>query len=464
MNVIFEFMTESDFLSLKTLNSLVKQVLADNFLEDVWVVAEIAELKVASSGHCYMELVDKQEDRIVARSKANLWNRQYQEVQSNFISETGKTLEIGMKVLLRVAVGFHELYGMSLTVKTIDPQFTMGEMARKRKEVIDRLVKEGLMDLNKMLELALVPKRIAVISARKAAGYEDFCHQLDQNARGYIVEHSLFEATLQGDRALASLLEAIEEIRGRSADFDAVVIIRGGGASLDLRVFDQWDIAAAVARFPLPILTGIGHERDQSVVDLVAHVCLKTPTAVAAFILQQFEEFEEQLLEIASDLEGTVAGQLRDKRYVLDRAGNLFSERVNRFISGRRLSLAGKKKDLLHQSHQLFSEERKRRSADRLRLKRSIYRKTKDLEYQLSHKKYELRQFLVQSIRSKKEGLKLVGEQLKWVDPQKVLDRGYALIRSEHNEVIKSVKEINPDQVLKVQLKDGKFEVKSTNV
>ena len=455
---------DSSFISLRTLNSLVKQVLEDNFLEDVWVVAEIADLKVASSGHCYLELVEKSHERIVARMKANIWSRQYQEILSVFLLETGKTLERGVSVLMRAAVGFHEIYGMSLTVKEIDPRYTMGEMARKRNEVITRLKREALIDLNKSLELTLVPKRIAVVSSKTAAGFEDFIHQLNHNLHQYVVECQLFEATLQGERAVDSLLEALEAVKSNMAHFDALVIIRGGGASLDLSVFDEWEIAAAVAQFPLPVICGIGHERDQSVVDLVANLSFKTPTAVAAFILQQFEEFEEQVQEASSALQAAIRMQLLDKNRQLDQLGVLFSKRVNRYVNGQRKELAEVRNALVHKSFSIFSKGKQKLGTNKIQLLNNSVMKTKDFKYQLTRKVEELERFSKQRIHTQLEQLKVMAEQVKWMDPQKVLERGYALIRDEDNVVIKSKKKIKPDQSLNVQMKDGKFAVKASEI
>ncbi len=262
-------------------------------MDDVWIVAEIADVKSASSGHCYLELVEKKQDKIIARIKANVWSFQYQKIAMEFYSVTGKHLEKGMQILLLAGVSFHELYGISLVVKNINPTFTLGELERNRKEIILRLEKEGLMQRNKQLELELVPKRIAVISSENAAGYEDFVNQIKNNNKGYCLEISLFSCVMQGEKTESSILSALTGIKNQIHNFDSVAIIRGGGASLDLSAFDSYLLAKNIAEFPLPVISGIGHERDFTVVDYVVHTRLKTPTAVAEFYLQQFEEFDE---------------------------------------------------------------------------------------------------------------------------------------------------------------------------
>ncbi len=262
-----------------------------------WVVAEVNELRESAAGHCFMELVQKSEtdERIEAKASANIWAHLYRMVKPYFESATGTTLSNGMKIMVRVAVQYHELYGLRLNILDIDPTYTVGEVALQRKKTIDRLKDEGVYDMNRELELPLLPRRIAVISSESAAGYGDFMQQLRGNSYGYRFTVTLFSATVQGKDAEPSIISALEQIHARAHEFDVVAMLRGGGSQSDLSCFDSYLLASNVAQFSLPVITGIGHDRDVSVVDMVAHTMLKTPTAAAEFLVEKMAEQEAQL-------------------------------------------------------------------------------------------------------------------------------------------------------------------------
>ena len=281
--------------SLYELNNIIKSAIGYALPDTYWVVAEIADIKLNQKGHCYLELVEKEDSKIIAQVKANIWAYEYRKLSLKFQAVTNESLRPGMKVLLLVAVTFHEVYGLSLNVKDIDPSYTMGEMALKKREVIERLTKEGLMELNKSLSLPIVPQRIAVISSPTAAGYGDFFDHLDNNPYGYKFIHILFPALMQGAEAEQSIISALRKVRQKRDLFDVLVIIRGGGSVIDLNCFDSYNLASQVAQLPLPVITGIGHEKDDTVVDMTAHTKMKTPTAVAEFLISGLRSFEENV-------------------------------------------------------------------------------------------------------------------------------------------------------------------------
>lgn len=283
--------------SISELNRLIQQALETDLDPVMWVIGEIADFRQAPQGHAYFELVEKQGNTVQAKIKANLWSFAYRTVAAKFESVTGSSIKNGMKVLAQVAVNFHPVYGLSINVKDIDPSFSLGERARLRQETIDRLTKEGVLRLNARHILPAVIQKIAIISSPTAAGYGDFVNQLENNAYGYQVYHKLFPSAMQGNEAMSSLIKSLERIESIKEELgiEAVVIIRGGGAQLDLDCFDDYRLASKIANFTLPVLTGIGHERDESIADLVSHTKLKTPTAVAEFLLSGFREFEENL-------------------------------------------------------------------------------------------------------------------------------------------------------------------------
>ncbi|MFH0760036.1 MAG: exodeoxyribonuclease VII large subunit [Bacteroidota bacterium] len=290
-------------ISLFDLNNRIRLVLEKGINEPVWVIAEISDLSVNRNGHCYLELVEKSpdDDRILARSKATIWANTLRILKPYFETTTGQELVPGIKILIRVSVEFHELYSISLNIIDIEPSFTIGEMARNRQLIIRRLEDAGIFDMNKGLEMPLVPQRIAVISSPTAAGYGDFTDQLKNNSGNYVFYTRLFPAVMQGQETVPTIIAALDEVAAREGFFDVVVIIRGGGSKLDLSSFDHYDLGYYVTQFPLPVITGIGHEQDDSVLDLVAHTRCKTPTAVAEFLISRIEDFENGLDSLAEE-------------------------------------------------------------------------------------------------------------------------------------------------------------------
>ena len=272
-------------VTLTQLQRSIKTSLEAAFPKSLWVSAEVAELKVNSSGHCYLELVEKAPftDVALSQARATIWRAVYQKVSRRFETETGQRLTAGMRILAQVSVTYHELYGFSLNVSDIDPTFTLGELERQRQLTIAQLQKDGVWDMNRELPLPLLTDRIAVISSPQAAGYQDFMEQLRRSP--YRCDATIFEAVVQGAGAEDDIIAALDAIAGRLEQFDLVVIIRGGGSAVDLSCFDGYRLCAHVAQFPLPIVTGIGHDKDVSVTDMVAHTMLKTPTAVAAWLV-----------------------------------------------------------------------------------------------------------------------------------------------------------------------------------
>ncbi|MGY6523601.1 MAG: exodeoxyribonuclease VII large subunit [Mongoliitalea sp.] len=304
-------------ISLVTLNKIIRDTLDTQLEPSYWVIAEIGELKAGPNGHAYLDLLEKEGNQTLAKIRGTIWSYSYRTVASKFQQATGQRLQASMKILASVTVTFHEVYGISLNIKDIDPAYTLGERAKLRQAIIDRLTREGLMEQNKQLSLPIVPQRIAVISSPHAAGYEDFINQLQHNSYGYRIHTTLFPSVMQGAEAGNSIRAAVN-LAIATANFEAIVLIRGGGAALDLECFDDYALAKTLAESPIPVLTGIGHERDETVADMVAHTKLKTPTAVAAFLLDGFLEFEENLLVLHKRMERTVFLHLQHQGKLLD--------------------------------------------------------------------------------------------------------------------------------------------------
>lgn len=282
--------------NLSELCAEIQETLECKQLEHYWVRAEIASISVR--GHCYMELIEKSDTGILAaKLRATCWSNVYNILSPYFLQSTGHHLSVGMQVLLEVSIEFHAVYGLSLNIWNIDPNYTLGDLARQRQETINQLIKDGVLELQKQLTIPTLIRRIAVISSVDAAGYGDFCHQIQTNRHHFVFQTQLYAATMQGDSAAHSIIQALNAIAKQENEWDLVVIIRGGGATTDLSCFDDYNLACHCAQFPLPIITGIGHTRDISVVDMVAHTSVKTPTAAAEWVIQhvtlQFEHLEQ---------------------------------------------------------------------------------------------------------------------------------------------------------------------------
>ena len=322
-------------LSLSELCAELDQTIQQGFPSTYWVRAEIASL--TDRGHCYLELVEKAEHGMfAAKMRATCWSNTWQLISAYFLQETDKRPEPGMQVLVEASVEFHPVYGLSLNIQNIDPSFTLGDLARQRQITLQQLEKDGVLDMNKSLPLPTVIRRIAVISAAGAAGYGDFCHQLQDNAYGIQITTELFPAVMQGDQATRSIIATLNAIAANADDFDCITIIRGGGATTDLTCFDTYELASHCAQFPLPILSGIGHTRDVSIVDLVVHSSLKTPTAVAEFVIDhnaqqlvRIQDLRQRLARVATQIIAVRKQQIEQMRLVLQYtlANTLQSER-----------------------------------------------------------------------------------------------------------------------------------------
>ena len=272
--------------SLSELCGYIQEVLENELPERYWVRAEIASMSVR--GHCYMELVEKADNGILAaKVRATCWNNVYNLLSTYFIHETGQSLQVGLQVMLEVSVEFHAVYGLSLNIWNIDPTYTLGDLAKQRQATIRQLTEDGVLELQQTLKIPSLPRRIAVVSSADAAGYEDFCAQLKNNRFGFLFHTQLYPATMQGDNSARSIIEALHSIAEQEEEWEVVVIIRGGGANTDLRSFDDYNLASHCAQFPLPIIAGIGHTRDISIVDMVVHTSVKTPTAAAEWLIER---------------------------------------------------------------------------------------------------------------------------------------------------------------------------------
>lgn len=301
---------EKEHIDLLELQTRLKQGMECLFPSRIWVKAEISAIKARSGGHCYMELSQSDSKGLTAKASAIIWSSKFRFISPYFESVTGTPLQEGMTVLAEVQVNYSQLYGMSLIINDIDPEYSLGRKELERQRTVERLTREGLMELQKELSLPLLPYRLAVISAEDAAGYRDFMRHLHENPYGFSVQTELFPALMQGADCPRSIIEALDAVNEEGGDYDAVLILRGGGAKLDLACFDDYELSAVIAQFPLPVLTAIGHDQDHHVCDMVAYEYLKTPTALADFILEMYEDEDARLSSSRTRMRMAFSGRL----------------------------------------------------------------------------------------------------------------------------------------------------------
>jgi len=418
-------------VTLSQLQSLIRQGIDRAHPLPYWVTAEISELKVNYSGHCYIELVEKGGENHVPRAKANavIWRTDYRMIASYFGAATGgQTLAAGLKVLVRVTVSYHELYGLSLRITDIDPAYTLGDMARQRRETIERLQQDGVFDMNRELPLPDVMQRLAVVSSCHAAGYRDFMKEL--SASPYRFEVTLFDAFMQGTEAESSIVGALEAAADRADEFDALVLIRGGGSQSDLGCFDSYRLCYFLAQFPLPVLSGIGHDKDRSVADLVAAVPLKTPTAVAVYLKNEASEFEARLDSLSDELSAWCGGVLDEQRTRLRESAYRLGQTASDMVHGLSLRLEQIGMRLRSSTSQTVRGGDERLSSLSARLRQSVRFGVAGGEARLDNLRTMLRHRSENTLLSRAKELSLLGDLVSTHDPRRILERGFALVRS----------------------------------
>ena len=402
--------------SLLELNRLVRATIEDTLCEQYWLEAEIGQIG-ENNGHCYLEFIQKVEghNTPVARAKAKCWRNVWGSVRPYFEHTTGQTLTLGMKVLVLVHPDFHEAFGFSWIVDDIDPRFTLGDMARRRQEIIRQLKAEGVFDLNRELPLPLFTQRIAVISSSTAAGYGDFCRQLEENTRGFRFSVTLYESLMQGEGVERSIISALDKINAHIDDYDCVVIIRGGGATSDMSGFDSLLLAENVANFPLPVITGIGHDRDECILDMVSHTRVKTPTAAAAFLIDRLEQVARRIDDAADRITSYVQHRMEIEKMRLSRA----AERIPILFS----LVKSKQENKLETLNQRIAS-----AVQRL-------------------------------IDRRRHTLDILEQRTKSLDPTLLLQRGYS-ITLVNGHALRSPSAVKPGDIIVTRLADGT--VKST--
>jgi len=447
-------------LSLLELNQLLAEVIDVGMPREYWVEAEISELREVR-GHCYIDLIEKAEgtNTPVARASAKCWANTWSTVGPLFEKVTGQRLHAGMKVLMLVGANFHPAYGFSWIISDIDPTYTLGDMARKRQAIIDQLKREGVFDMQKELEMPLFCQHIAVISSANAAGYGDFVNQLESNVYGFKFHTQLFPATMQGEGVEQSIISALEKIytttlqlpRGGEQEtalwggvegvFDCVVIIRGGGATSDLSGFDTLALAENVAQFPLPVITGIGHERDESILDMVSHTRVKTPTAAAAFLIDNLKRVWDFLEDAQNSLAANARQRMEAEQMRLVRA----SEKISPLFS--------------------LVKEREERRLDRMMQKiiAAAQQGVSNNKHKIDIIEGNMQPLAMRLMTEQKHRLQMLEQRAQALDPALLLKRGYS-ITTHNGIVVRDASQLKPGDVLETRVEKGivQSEVRNT--
>ncbi len=429
--------------SLLEVTQSIERTLSKRYTRSYWVKAELAKINhYPRSGHCYPDLVDKPDGTVVAKMRANLWKDDYQRINEVFLEVTKEPLKDGINILFNARINYHPIHGLALQILDIDPHYTLGDMIREKLETIRKLKEEEIFDRNKSLKLPLLPKRIAVISVDTSKGYSDFRNKIDKNPFGYRFFYMLFPSLLQGDKAVNDMLKQLARIRKVKAHFDVVAIIRGGGGDVGLNCYDNYKLAKEIALFPLPVLTGIGHSTNETVVQMVAYKNNITPTDVADYLIQQFhnykvplDERERKIIEFAQQI-------LKDQSNYLMTSGNSIIRESKFILDKSKQSLSG------------FQSSVRNNSANILQTNRTgLSQHTKMFTIQLKN-----------LIRQKNSDLDQLEDHVRMLDPKNVLKRGYS-ITSLNNKAILSPDEVRKGDILITELYSGKIKsiVESSN-
>lgn len=448
-------MTEK--LSLTELQLIIRDSLYMALPDTYWVIAEISEINENSSGHCYLELIEKHPDEknVRARVRAIIWSNRYRFLKSFFENITGESLKEGLNILIKIKIEYHEIYGLSLLISDIDPSFTIGEMAMKRNLVIKRLEQEGIFSMNKELEFPAFPQRIAIISSRNSAGYSDFINHLTGNSYGYNFYTSLIESVMQGSETEQGIISALDNIAINAQLFDLVVIIRGGGSQSDLSWFDNYNIAYHVTQFPLPVITGIGHDKDLSVTDMVACRALKTPTAVADFLVESMAGSENQLIDMHTEIRELSRIIIEKNRNRIETSKNRLIPLARIILSGVSETLSSRKIEFINVSKEYTFRAGLTPANQESRLISSVKYFSTVKERALERTKQELISGTLKFLNLINSGLDGHKKALNILNPSNVLQRGYT-ITSLNGKILKTIDQLHPDDLIDTQFSAGR--------
>ncbi|MEG9328286.1 exodeoxyribonuclease VII large subunit [Salinimicrobium catena] len=428
-------MIEKTVYSLSQLARSIQKVMNAHCSKVVWLKAEIVKLNYYSkSGHCYPALVEKKDGKVIAEMRGNIWKDTFENINVKFRKVLKEELKDDMTVVLQGSVTYHPVHGLALNILDIDPEFTLGELAREKALTLEKLKNEGIIHANKEKDLPLLPKTIAVISIDSSKGYQDFLSVINTNSWGYKFHHLLFPAILQGDRAVSTISEQLEKISHFTHVFDAVAIIRGGGGEIGLSCFDDLSLARKIATFPIPVLTGIGHSTNETVSEMVSYQSFITPTKIAEFLLQKFHDFAVPVQQASEKITKEVNWLFRDQKSGLQESARLFNSLSIRALDRNKANLEEVSRSLLSGSKELF--------------------RSKTTELNLLEK--DLLQATKTPFKEAIQKLHFSEEKLRLLSPENVLKRGYSITRQD-GKALRDAREADPEKALEISLYKGKI-------
>ncbi len=450
-----DLFSEPRVLSLSELANGLSRVVAAGFPGLLWIRAEVAKLNhYPESGHCYPALVEKEKGKILAEMRGTIWANDFLRINRNFLQVTREPLREGIHILFRARVSFHPVYGLSLQIADIDPTYTLGEMAREKLATIERLKKEGLFDLNRQLLFPALPKNIAVISVKTSKGFSDFISIIENNSREFTLTCVLFPALLQGDKAVESILGQLERIRGYSRLFDAVAIIRGGGGDVGLNCYDHYALASAVATFPIPVLTGIGHSTNETVVEMVAGKNLITPTDLGYFLIQQFQNFSARLAGLNSEIASFAAELLDEEKKRLEDEKRKVSRTARLSLNEAQSVLELLSRDLGRYTVQRLHRGQLGIQEMNTRLRLQPMRILTQAEGQVVRQAQALESASRQATANQAQRIARAESQVRALDPVNVLKRGYSITYLK-GKALKNASEAQPGEKITTRLASG---------
>lgn len=470
-------MAETESYTLSNLMDELQFVIRSSFDHTYWVIAEVANVSGSPNGHMYMELVEKSGQQIIAKARANLWSSKKNQIIAAFEDITRQSIKNGMNLLLQVTVDFHAVYGLSLQIHDIDPAYSLGELERQRQETIKKLEAEGLLEFNKQYVLPPVIQNLAIISSETAAGYQDFINQLTHNKQGYTFRTQLFPAIMQGDQAVSSIIKALDKLEKAKKEFDVIIVIRGGGSNLDLACFDDYTLNARLAQAFFPIFSGIGHERDNSVTDMIAHTRLKTPTAVAEYILQYNFEFENQIQDLFNDILDFSKDILEEQNSILEKLSRNMAHSSRTLLSTEQMELKQNSFEMsravvgnIHKNQNQLLQNKKdigylvksikeKKNYDLQSIRLSLQSEIKDFflsqKEMMNHSSVKLLKSK-DIIKKQHEKLDFLQQIIHVSDPQLLLKKGFSITR-QNGKVITDLSQLEASHELETQLYQGKL-------
>lgn len=445
-------------LKLSELNEKIKDSINTTLQDSYWIIAEVNQLSAAHNGHAYLELIEKnpKNNKITAKARATIWASTFSMLKPYFEHTTGNQFKEGIKILISVTVTFHFVYGLSLNVLDIDPVYTLGDLEKQKLETINQLKSDGIFDMNKEIEIPLIPQKIAVISSKTAAGYGDFINQLQDNSENYKFYYYLFPAVMQGDKSEESIIAALDKIYENETSFDLVVIIRGGGSKMDLSSFDNYNLALNICQFPLPIITGIGHQRDETIADLVANTSLKTPTAVANFLISQLSNFENIITNKQSYLYDLVSAKINNEISSLNNSFSNFNRLINSSLKDKNYELESIKGKLNRIGNNYIKNKIKNIALKESKLQQltsNIFLSQKNI---LLLKKQKLETSLSSYFLKQKYNLEIASNIVELKNPKNILKRGYS-VTTQNGKLLKNSDQAKKGELIETELFEGKI-------